>query len=329
MASTETRRLAGYSAATNGAAYFPQPAAGYLRIGGPDRQTFLQRQTTNDVRLLTPGRALVSVLTSPAARILDVLTLVAEPGESLGALTLTGRAAETFRYLRSRIFFMDKVTLEDASAEFAQFDLLGPAAPDVLRRLGFDRPPDVNEAVAAEVAGAQARALYGEGLGFRLLFPASQAQAVTAALASAGADRLSVESFAVLRVEAGQPAGGHELVEDFTPLETGLAASISDSKGCYTGQEVIARQITYDKVTRLLVGLTLEGAVNVGDRVWSGAEDRSAGRITSTAHSPRFGHIALAVLRRPLNEPGTAVTVGEREGGVPAVVVDLPFSKGD
>ena len=314
-----------YEAALNGAAYFPLSGAGYLRVGGADRQAFLQRQTTNDVRLLSPGRALVTVLTSPVAKILDVLTLVSEAA-SIGAITLPGRAGATFNHLRSRIFFMDKVTVEDASAEFLQIDLLGPRAQTVLLSLGFKHSLEPGEAQSGEVAGLPVQAIRASEADYRLLVPTLQGDPVTAALEQAGAARLSHESYSILRVESGRPEAGHELVEEYTPLEAGLAGAISENKGCYTGQEVIARQITYDKVTRHLAGLILTGEVYPGDPVWSQEEERVAGTVTSAVNSPRFGHIALAILRRPFLSPGTDLIVGDKERGVGATVAGLPFT---
>ena len=94
----------------------------------------------------------------------------------------------------------------------------------------------------------------------------------------------------------------------------------ADNKGCYTGQEIIARQVTYDKVTKSLAGLVCESAVNIGDEVSVGGE--SAGKVTSVAFSPRLGrYIALAILRRPHNAVGTKARVGTTT----AQVVELPF----
>jgi tRNA-modifying protein YgfZ len=150
---------------------------------------------------------------------------------------------------------------------------------------------------------------------------------VTAALEQAGVSRISLETHTILRVESGRPEAGHELVEEYTPLEAGLEAAISDDKGCYTGQEVIARQITYDKVTRHLAGLVLAGEAHPGDQVWSLTDGRSAGTITSVASSPRFGRIALAILRRPYLPPGTELRAGDKEEGVIATVSRLPFTE--
>lgn len=315
-----------YDAAQGGAAFFPQSEAGYLRLTGDDRSGFLQRQTTNDLRRLAPERALLTVLTSPTARILDVLYLLEEP-EAIVGITLPGRSAATARFLKTRIFFMDKVTVQDASETVVQVDLLGPQAGELLSRLNVERIPTTGGVISAHLGPHELRILALDpafGLGFRLIAPAAASGDLSSTLLERAAARLDPETYDLVRIETGLPAAGQELIEDFTPLETGLETAIADDKGCYTGQEIIARQITYDKVTQRLCGLRLESEVNTGERVW--AEGRPAGRITSAAQSPRFGAIALAVLKRAHIEPGTAVKVGrDSETAVPAVVSPLPF----
>lgn len=317
-----------YQAAVQAVACFAIPMGGFLRLRGKDRLDFLQRQTTNDLRQVQDGRAVLSVLTTPTARILDVLYVLPGPDE-LELLTLPGRGESTARYFKSRIFFMDQVTLEDASAELAQVDLLGPDTPDILVRLGVDPALQPGQLAVGAVGGRLLRALALEpafGLGIRLLLPVSDLDALTAFLTQAGVAQLHEEEYSLVRLEAGLPAPGAELSEEYTPLEAGLAAAVSGTKGCYTGQEVIARQITYDKVTQHLCGLRLEQPVQPGVRVWA-ADGIPAGKITSAATSPRFGEIALAVVKRPHHEPGSAVKVGEAyQSAVQAQVVLLPFS---
>ena len=118
-----------------------------------------------------------------------------------------------------------------------------------------------------------------------------------------------------------------ELTEDYTPLEIGLGAYVADDKGCYTGQEVIARQTNYDKITQRLVGLEMASETQPATRLW--AEGKSVGKITSTARSPRFGHIALAVVKRPYDRVGTLLQVNNVAPPVEAevTVVDLPFAE--
>jgi len=143
-------------------------------------------------------------------------------------------------------------------------------------------------------------------------------------LAEAGARGLVGEAYETVRVEAGLPAAGRELTDAYTPLETGLRAAVHEAKGCYTGQEVLARQINYDKITRQMVGLRLETPVQRGAAVQ--VEGRGAGEVTSAVVSPRFGAIALAVVKRPHFEPGTVVMVASGEETARGEVVALPFA---
>jgi tRNA-modifying protein YgfZ len=313
-----------YQTALKGVVFYPQPDAGYLCIAGEDRDNFIQRQTTNDIRLLQSGRALLSVLTSPVARILDVFYLLNEP-QAVGAITLPGFAHRTAQFLKSRIFFNDRVTLEDLSPNIAQLDLFGPQAQDLFQRLSI-QAPELNTINEVEIAGKRVRIVAVEGCfgpGYRLLTGSPDREAVEAALQQNDALRISPASFESLRVEAGQPQADKELSDDYTPLEAGLFSAVSDGKGCYTGQEIIARQLTYDKVTQQLCGLQLSGPASNGVRLY--AEGKPAGTLTSFTQSARFGPIALAMLKRPFFQPGTQVAVGGATSELSAKVVSLPF----
>jgi folate-binding protein YgfZ len=317
-----------YTAALETAAYYPLPNPGLLRVSGADRAAFIQRQTTNDIRQLSAGQLQLSVLTNPAARILDVFHLMVDD-EGLLALTLPGKGAATTAYLKSRIFFMDKVTLGDLSTDFSQVELIGPGSAALLQRLGIAEIPDILQVVQAEIGGVGLHLLGsapGIDLGLRLLLPARSRASVLAALEQAGCAPLSPTQHDLLRIESGLPAAGRELTEEYTPLETGLDEAISDSKGCYTGQEIIARQVTYDKVTQRLCGVRLEGEVPAGLRLWT--EGKPAGTLTSTAVSPRFGAIGLAIVKRPHDQPGTTLAAGDSAAtsNVPAVISALPFA---
>jgi folate-binding protein YgfZ len=316
-----------YRAVLERAAFYPQPETGVLRLGDQDRLDFLQRQTTNDLHGLRPDRSILTVLVSPTARILDVLRLV-QDGDEILALTLPGHAAATFSYLQRRIFFNDRVRLADATLEFSQVDLEGPGLAEALQGLGFNGAPEMDEVVNAELQGSLLRAIGQRGLvgmGVRLLVPSGAAGGIYQALPANGAAKLSQESYKILRVETGLPAAPAELSEDYSPLEVGMEYAVSDSKGCYPGQEVIARQITYDKVTRKLVGLRLEAPAARGARL--SAEGAPAGEITSAVISPRFGTIALGVVKRPHYDAGTTLEAAAKDQDqlLRAEVADLPF----
>jgi len=322
-----TLDLTGYDAARETVVFYRVPEPGYLRVRGDDRIAFIQRQTTNDIRALTPERTQMTVLTSATARILDVWQLVMEP-ESIGVITLPGRGAITARYLQTRIFFMDKVAVEDARAALGQFDVWGPQAASLLKQIGVESIPSASETASISAADVPARIIGLPGFiarGWRLILPAEQMNSLAAQLSAAGATPLSQDAHELLRVEEGLPGPAHELTDQYTPLETNLDAVISSTKGCYTGQEIIARQITYDKITRRMVGLRLEGPVSVGAEVL--AENRKVGEVTSAVESPRLGSIALAVIRRPHHEPGTTIVVKEGEHVINGVMSALPFDQ--
>ena len=297
---------------------------GYLRIIGSDRQSFLQRQTTNNIDLLSPEHALVTVLTSPAGRIVDVLWVIDE-GDSFGIMTLPGQGEQTLNFLQSRIFFMDKVTLEDASQDFSQIDLLGSGVNDFLNYLGNIQKPADNEIFTFNISGIHINVCIQEELAHRLLVPQEAGQQVLVELEARGAESLSQDNFEILRVESGLPAAGHELTEDYTPLETGFRWAVSDNKGCYTGQEVIARQVNYNKITRQLVGLKTGDTLGIGAPLYPLDKKQPVGKVTSSVISPRFGPIALAIIKRPYHQAGNELLTGDGEQSIIAKTTALPF----
>ena len=305
--------------------YYPHEDGGFLRISGEDRHTFLQRQTTNDIDLLSPNRSLVTVLTSPAGRILDVLWVIDE-GESFGAITLPGKGQETLNFLQSRIFFMDKVTVEDASQEHAQIDLFGVGIDEFLMKFSRDHSSIEDDILKLKISGSEVTLLKKKEFAHRLLVPQDAIEKILEGLDKQGAESLTPDRYEILRVEAGLPAAMHELTEDYTPLETGFDWAVSDNKGCYTGQEVIARQVNYDKVTRKLVGLKLSQAAQIGDTLYPPDSQQPVGKVTSIANSPRYGQVALAIIKRPFYETGNELVAGEKEKGALIRTTELPFS---
>lgn len=313
-----TATTADYRALQSGAALQIRPAAGLLVLSDADRSDFLHRMTTNNINALQPGQAAVTVLTSPTARNLFVFTVVCRADE-LWLLPAAGEAAALSRHLRGQIFFMDKVKVHDASAQYARMRLMGPAAGKVLGELGFP---------VAAAAGWQEQ----DGLvavhqqrydvpGIELVAPQVRSDELVAALVATDAHLLDDEtSYTARRVELGRPAPGHEITGDYNPLEVGLAWACADDKGCYTGQEIIARQVTYDKVTKSLVGLRASELLTAGETVR--VDGQAVGAVTSVAYSPTLAApLALAVVKRPHNVAGSQVTAGSAA----AEVVALPF----
>lgn len=308
-----------YAALTNGAAILARPAAGVLRLRDADRQDFLQRMTSNNITALRPGQSAVTVLTSPTARVLYVFTVIARD-DDLILLPAPGQNQALARHLRGQIFFMDKVKVDDLGEQWTRLRVMGPQAAQAIGALGIDAAAlPANAASIQETIIVVAQPQY-EVPGFELIIPTDGVSGITETLSTAGAQPIAEAAFEARRVELGRPAAGAELVEENNPLEAGLAWACAENKGCYTGQEIIARQITYDKVTKTLVGLRLEGAVATGSAVT--VEGRPVGTVTTVAHSPALdAPLALAIIKRPHNAPGTQVQIDAQA----AVVTALPF----
>jgi folate-binding protein YgfZ len=146
-------------------------------------------------------------------------------------------------------------------------------------------------------------------------------------LAVDGTELLDAE-FEVLRVEAGTPRYGVDMGEDRLPIEAGVTDAVSFTKGCYLGQEVIARATNLGHINRRLVGLRLDGdgAAAPGSRL-STASRPDAGVVTSSVVSPRLGPIALGYVHRTLWDEGTELTVADPAGARQARVTGLPFNR--
>lgn len=318
-----------YEAGRHAVALLDRVEMAALRLSGATRVDFVQRQTTNDVKMLRPGQARITVLTNPQARILDTLTVLARADDFI-ILNGPPLRERLVRHLRGLIFYMDQVTVTDLNPDTHQLELLGPQAPVCLAAASGQL--DIGELACfawreVTLAGHAVTLLRLPGPGadaWRLLTPASGWTEVWAALIAAAAQPIGWEAYDLLRVEAGLPAPGIELTDAVTPLEAGLLPYISQSKGCYTGQEIIARQITYDKVTRGLRGLLLAQAVAPGALIE--ADGRSIGAVSSSIYSPALARaIALAFIKRDYTAAGATVMVRSGDEISEGQVVDLPF----
>ena len=317
---TTTAATTGYAATREGTAVLERAQAGLLELSDADRVDFLQRMTTNNMVTLCPGQSAVTVLTSPTARILYVFTVLCR-AEALWLLPAPGQTSALERHLRRNIFFMDKVKVRNLTETVGRVRIVGPQAAAALTAAGLPAAGLVDDAWMEAGNLTLLRQERYDLPGFEAILPVAEMENLLQQLQAAGAQPLDDDAYHKRRVELGRPAPGAELVEEFNPLEAGLAWACAENKGCYTGQEIIARQLTYDKVTRTLVGLRSAQAMAAGAEVM--ADGRNAGVVTSAVHSTRLNApIALAVVKRPHNQPGSQVTVA----GVAAQVVALPFA---
>jgi tRNA-modifying protein YgfZ len=291
---------------------------GKLLVSGGEAAEYLQGQLTNDVEAIEPGEGAYAALLDRKGHMQGDMRVL-RPGE--GPDLLLDTEPEALEAVR-RHLGMYKVGRDadvvDVTAERAIVSLVGPRAVEVAGSAAL--PENACEEVT--IAGTPVLAV-GTAEGIDLIFDAEARERVTDALLAAGAAEVSREAVEILRVEAGRPRFGAEMGTATMPAEAGIVEqAVSFTKGCYIGQETVARLHYKGKPNRHLRGLKLSGTQGAkpGDPVLLG--EKEVGTLGSSGVSPAFGAIGLAILRREA-EPGATVAVGE--DGVTAEVTALPF----
>jgi len=311
-----------YQAAQEGAALVELPERGVMAVTGPLRQKFLHSILSNVVEGLRPGEGRLASLMDNKGHLLAFLRVLVAENE---VLLETNR--ERLGRVEERLtFYRVAAPVRFAVRAMSVRALLGPRARDVLRAAGTELPDlGAEESHAGvELAGRAVRVVRAGDLpagGLVLHVPPEDDAAVAAALVAAGARLAGRDTLDALRIEEGIAWYGPDVTEANLLHETGLIARYhSSTKGCYVGQETVARlDARGGNVNKKLRGLRLSAAVAPGAAVR--AEGREVGRVTTAALSPRHGPIALAYLHRSAGEPGTALDAD----GARAVVEALRF----
>ncbi len=306
---------AAYAALTEGCALVSGAEDGKLALTGPQAAEFLNGQISNDVEALTPGRGCYAALLTNKGKMLADLRVM-HTGDELLLLTERATLQVLFDTMRRAVIGWD-AELHKRTLELTRVTLAGPRAAQVA---GAEPGPDEHDSTRAQIAGHDVLLVRTDS-GLDVLSAAADGDAVRAALLDAGAVAVDEIAAEVVRVEHGRPRYGSDLDERVIPQEAGLnERAVSFTKGCYVGQETVARLHYKGKPNRHLRGLRLSEPRQPGDAVHAG--DRDVGRLGSVAVSPVHGPIALALVRREV-APGDVVTVGEP--AVAATVVELPF----
>ena len=287
--------LAEFTAATTGAGVHDASHYGRLKATGEDALDLLNRLSTNRVDHLLPGHWAPTVLTSDRGRIVDLL-MVVNAGDCVYLVTSPGQQQPVIDWL-DKYTIMEDLTVEDVSAGTAMLALIGPAAPSILGledTAGSYVPGEQLPAPEVSVEGWSLLAISlrrGDLPVYFLL--GEQAAAAWQSLVEQGARPIGEEAWQALRISLGAPAFGPEMGEPYNPLEAGLVGSIDFTKGCYIGQEVIARLDSYSKVQKYLVKLKFtEGSV-VGSGDSLVKEGRPVGAVTSVSEVPGNGWVGL------------------------------------
>jgi tRNA-modifying protein YgfZ len=339
MAATETD-LAGdeQRALREGCGLLDRSERGKLALTGSGALEFLNGQVTNELADLRPGDGRYAAFLTAKGKMLGDVRILAvgapggrpdEQGPPRELLLDTERTAlqALFDMIRRYKVGYD-VELHKRTLERGMLSLIGPAALAAIGAAGGDdaqadralaqAPEHANARVSVD--GVQALAVRTD-VGVDLICDAVDTARLASALVERGARAVSAQAAECLRVESGRPRFGVDMDDTTIPQEAGLnERAVSFTKGCYVGQETVARLYYKGKPNRHLRGLRLSAPATTGEELHLG--ERSVGRIGSAVVSPTLGPIALALVRREA-EPGATVTVGEH--GATAVVVELPF----
>jgi folate-binding protein YgfZ len=277
-------------------------------VEGSDRVSFLQGQLTQDVKAMRPGETRAAAGLTPKGKLLFIARLHALP-DRLRLLLPRASGETVLAHLRKYAVFQ-KVAVSDSSDAFLRVGLYGAEPAGELPR--------------------DATLLPGEGeLAAEILLPVAGREEINAWLRARGSRSLSDEEAEVRRVEAGRPRFGQDANESNLPDEVGLDEAISTTKGCYVGQEIVARMRTYGRANRRLVGFRFpQGAIPAGELLKLPEEAEAGkieqGRVTSSVLSSRFGAIGLGYAFREVPPGGRLVLAADPSRS--AVVAELPFA---
>ncbi|BAZ33021.1 glycine cleavage T protein [Cylindrospermum sp. NIES-4074] len=313
----DSQDAAAIQAARAGVAVSDRSHWGRIRVSDVDRLRFLHNQSTNDFQSLKPGAGCDTVMVTSTARTIDLVSAYVLDDAVL-LLVSPNRREFILQWLDRYIFFADKVQLTDITNETATFSLMGPGSDAIIKKLGA-------ESIIGQAYGQNLLldggviVAVGSGLatpGYTLILPAAEKDQLWSQILALGAIELSDRAWEVLRIQEGRPAPDLELTDDYNPLEAGLWQTISFNKGCYIGQETIARLNTYKGVKQYLWGIALSAPAEVGDVITIG--DEKVGKLTSYTKTID-GYFGLGYIRSKAGGIGLKVQVGATQGEIVAV----------
>ncbi|MBD0315464.1 MAG: aminomethyl transferase family protein [Nitrospiraceae bacterium] len=308
---------------------------GKIRVTGDDRVKWLQSVISNDILPLQPGQGRYSSLLTHKGKMLTYFRVYMQTDAVM--LEDAGEIGETtYQALRKFLLYGTKAKMENCAETWGLLLISGPKASSVVKAAFGADVDDLKPVgfISATIGGQTALIIRTEETGeqdYEVLIPADGLSTAWDRLTEAGQaygmKPVGRQALEALRIEAGIPKAGPELNEEIVPPEANLESkAFSLTKGCYPGQEVVARMDTYGNVRRHLVGLTVKDSTvpPKGSKLFSG--DREVGWISSAVRSPQLGQvIALAFPLRDFSKPGTEVTVDVDGKRLPATVQDLPL----
>jgi folate-binding protein YgfZ len=325
-----------YEAVANEAAVFDRSHCGKIEVSGPEAARFLHNLCTNDVLGLKPASGCEAYLTTGQAKILGCAAIYYQPmadgSPSYWLDVGPGMGPKVAAHL-NRHWISERIELVDRTAELSQVHIAGPMASSVLERT-FGKSVTINADLEIRVehfdalpCSVRRRDFIGFP-GYDLGLPADSERLIWTALVHAGAKPAGLHAFHMRRIEVGMPQYGLDVDETNLPQEVGrIEKTVSFTKGCYIGQETVARIRTYGHVNRSLVLLKVTGNASVPSESLVSRDTQEIGATRSWTYFPSQNKtLAFAYLRRGHEKPGTIVEIAAPSGRLAAEVIGLPLS---
>ncbi len=300
-----------YKAAQETAVIVDRSDLGMLLISGETRFDLINRMSTQKVQSMSKGEGTATILTTDIGRIIDRLLLYATTN-TFYALTSENNSEAIARYLMRFVFFQDDFKLQDISSGTVIFAIYGLQAREKAIAAGFsDEDLPLHHWRQTKLGDVTAYLHHTDpihGQGYFVIGEAKDRDLLWQRLLDTGLVAANAAAYDFLRIEAGQPRLGHELTGDYIPLEANLWADVSFNKGCYIGQEIIARMESRGKLAKKLVLLAADAPLTEGDTIL--ANGKKVGSLTSTAVDPQ-GAIGLGYVKTAVLQAGDPLFVGE------------------
>jgi tRNA-modifying protein YgfZ len=300
-----------YQAARETAVLTDRSDLGMLIFSGETRFDLINRMSTQKVQKMAKGEGLATVFTTDIGRIIDRVLLY-PTNSTLYALTGENNSDAIARYLMRFVFFQDDFQIQDISHDTVIFGLYGPQARQKAIQAGFtDEELPLHhwrQSQLGDITAYLHRTDPIHGDGYFVIGQEKDREALWQRLLDTDLFVADAAAYDFLRIEAGLPRFGRELTGDYIPLEANLWADVSFNKGCYIGQEIIARMESRGKLAKKLVKLTADHPLEPGSTIQ--VEGKNGGTVTSTAVGPH-GTIGLGYVKTAVLEAKSELRVGD------------------
>lgn len=315
-----------YQAGINRVILMDRSHEGRLEGTGRDRIDLIQRISTNDLASVPIGEGRPTILTNPHGRIIDRL-VVYNQGETTLITTEPGRGEAARNYLQRQVFFNDEAQFRDLAGETRQFALHGPSAGQVIHALS-GKTSNRDKLICFRVHIGETEVILVErkplsGGHWGIIIPSQFAEKVWNVIREMGQNFGLIPAgsltYNVLRIRAGRPGVGRELSTDHIPLEAGLWDEVSFSKGCYTGQEIIARMESRSRLAKMMVKLQLTQMIEAPVKLF--AQGKDVGTLTSSVVTPNGEILGIGFVKVALANVGEVFTIGDH--GAEARIVEF------